>query len=177
MSMKPTILTRHEFSASELFGLAKKERRPWIRRRIKAIASVKKGVLSREAIARKLFTDSDQVRLWIRRYNTVGLTGLEDKPGKGAKRQLSQRQETALKKALAKTPRKSGIATNLWSGRAVQEYLKKRSWFSCSIAESYVLLHRLGFTLQRPGRSPVEADPKAEERFLKELRGKKSSLS
>lgn len=175
--MKPITLTRHEFSSSELFGLAKKERRPWIRRRIQAVQAVRVGILSREAIARKFGTDSDQVRLWIRRYNAEGLIGLEDKPGKGAKRRLSERQEAALKKALGKTPGKAGIQTSLWSGRAVQEYLKKRSWFSCSIAESYVLLHRLGFTLQRPGRTPVEADPKAEARFLKELRGKKSGIS
>ena len=174
MSMKPITLTRHEFSSSELWGLAKKERRPWIRRRIQAIASVKEGILSREAVARKFGTDSDQVRLWIRRCNADGLPGLEDKPGKGAKRRLSERQEKALKKALAQTPRTAGVATNLWSGRAVQAYLKKRNWFSCSIAETYALLHRLGFTLQRPGRSPIEADPKAEVRFLKELRGKKS---
>jgi transposase len=175
--MKPITLTRHEFSSSELFGLAKKERRPWIRRRIQAIAAVETGTMSREAIARKFATDSDQVRIWMRRYNAGGLAGLEDKPGKGAKRRLSKRQETALKKALEKTPGKAGIATTLWSGRAVRDYLKKRSWFSCSIAEAYVLLHRLGFTLQRPGRNPIEADPKAEARFLQELRGKKSGAS
>jgi transposase len=175
--MNTITLTRHEFSSSELSGLAKKERRPWIRRRIQAIALVEAKTLSREAIAGKLGTDSDQVRLWIQRYNVKGLKGLEDNPGKGAKRRLSDRRETALKKALAKTPRLSGVETNLWSGRAVREYLKKRSWFSCSIAESYVLLHRLGFTLQRPGRIPIEADPKAEKRFLQELKGKKSGLS
>jgi len=175
--MKPITLTRHEFSSSKLFGLARKEHRPWIRRRIQAIASIKAGGFSREVIARKFGTDSDQIRLWIKRYNAEGLKGLEDKPGKGAKRRLSQRRETILKKALTKMPRTSGITTNLWSGRAVQEYLKKRGWFSCSIAESYVLLHRLGFTLQRPRRNPMEADPKAEVRFLKELRGKKEAVS
>jgi transposase len=175
--MKSITLTRREFSSSELFGLARRERRPWIRRRIQAVALVEAEMLSREAIARKYGTDSDQVRLWIKRYNTEGLKGLADKPGKGAKRTLSSKQEASLKKVLASSPRKSGVATNLWSGRAVREYLKKRSWFSCSIAESYVLLHRLGFTLQRPGRSPIEADPKAEARFLQELRGKKSGIS
>lgn len=175
--MNTITLTRHEFSSSELFGLAKKEHRPWIRRRIQAVSEIKSGILSREAVARKYGTDSDQVRLWIKRYNAEGLKGLEDKPGKGAKRRLSERQEAALKKALGKTPRKSGVRTNLWSGRAVREYLKKRSWFSCSIPETYVLLHRLGFTLQRPGRNPVEADPKAEAVFLKELRGKKRGIS
>lgn len=170
-------LTRHEFSSSELFGLAKKERRPWIRRRIQAIASVRAEKLSRERIARKYGTDSDQVRLWIKRYNANGIAGLEDQPGKGAKRRLSKRQEAALKRALGKSPEKSGIRTSLWSGRAVQEYLRKRSWFSCSIPETYVLLHRLGFTLQRPGRVPVEANPQAETLFLQELSEKKSKIS
>ena len=154
-----------------------KERRPRIRRKIQAIAAVEAGTMSREAIARKFATDSDQVRIWMGRYNTGGLAGLEDKPGRGAKRRLSKRQEASLKKALGKTPGKAGIATSLWSGRAVQEYLKKRRWFSCGIAESYVLLHRLGFTLQRPGRNPIEADPKAEAQFLQELQGKKSGVS
>lgn len=166
-------LTRHEFNFSELLGLARKERRPWIRRRIKAIAAVGAGLMSREAIARKFHTDSDQVRLWIRRYNTAGLNGLEDKPGRGAKRVLTPRQEVWLKKALQKSPRKSGVATNLWTGKAVREYLSKRKWFSCSIAETYVILHRLGFTLQRPGRIPLEADIQGQKRFLQELQEKK----
>lgn len=168
-------LTRHEFSSSELLGLARKERRPWIRRRIKAIAAVAEGYLSREAIARKFRTDSDRIRLWLVRYNQEGLAGLKkDKPGRGAKRTLTIRQEASLKKTLQRSPKKVGIPTNLWTGRAVREYLKKRQWFSCSIPEAYVLIHRLGFTLQRPGRTPIEADPRAEQQFLKELRGKKS---
>lgn len=172
--MKTITLTRHEFSSSELLGLAKKERRPWIRRRIKAIAAIAEGSLSREAIARKLHTDSDQIRLWLTRYNGKGLPGLYDRPGRGAKRTLTPRQEAVLKRTLRNLPRQAGIKTNLWTGRAVQEYLEKRSWFSCSIPEAYVLIHRLGFSLQRPGRQAVEADPKAEQRFLKELQGKKS---
>ena len=175
--MKPITLTRHEFSSSDLLGLARKERRPWIRRRIQALSAVKAGALSREAVARKFGTDSDQVRLWIKRYNAGGLQGLADRPGKGARRRLTPKQEKSLKKSLQKSPKIAGIETNLWTGRALQEYLKKRRWFSCSIPETYVILHRLGFTLQRPGRTPLEADPKAEKRFLKELRGKKSGVS
>lgn len=171
--MTTITLTRHEFSSSELVGLAKKEHRPWIRRRIKAIAALIEGKLNREAVARKFHTDSDQVRLWIKRYNAEGLNGLQDRPGKGAKRALTQRQEASLKKALQKNPRTSGIATNLWTGRAVQEYVQQKKWFSCSISESYVLIHRLGFTLQRPERSPLEADPLRKQQFFIELRGKK----
>ena len=166
-------LTRHELSSSELLALAHKEHRPWIKRRIKAIAAIAESSMSREAIARDLRTDSDQVRLWIIRYNREGLSGLQDKTGRGAKRILTVRQEVSLKKALQRIPRKSGITTNLWTGRAVQEYLEKRKWFSCSIPESYVIIHRLGFTLQRPGRTPLEADPLKKQAFFKELQGKK----
>ena len=171
--MTTITLTRHEFSSSELQTLAHMERRPWIRRRIKAIAQIAENALTREAIAHNLHTDSDQIRLWIRRYNEEGLKGLEDKLGRGAKRTLTPRQEASLAKSLQKSPRVSGIATNLWTGRAVQEYLFKRRWFSCSIPEAYVIIHRLGFTLQRPGRTPLEADPIQKQRFFKELQGKK----
>lgn len=177
MSMTTITLTRHKFNASHLYNLAGKERRSWIRRRIKAIAMVHAGTMSREAVARKLGTDSDQIRIWITRYNAEGLRGLEDASGRGRKRAITARQETSLKKTIQRSPRKAGVAANLWTGRAVQEYLAKRQWFSCSIAEAYVIIHRLGFTLQRPGRTPTEADPEAEKRFLKELRGKKRAVS
>ena len=169
-------LTRHTFSSSRLHALAKKERRPWVRRRIKAIAHLAEHTMSREAIARHLHTDSDQVRQWLMRYNEKGLNGLQDKPGRGAKRVLTPRQEATLNKSLQKSPRASGITTNLWTGRAVQEYLLERKWFSCSIPESYVIIHRLGFTLQRPGRTPLEADPGKKRQFLKELRKKKKRI-
>ncbi len=175
--MNSVTLTRHEFSFHRLVALAENEPRQWIRRRIKAVAAVMEGKLTREAIARKFHTDSDQIRIWIKRYNSQGLKGLEDESGRGRKSSLTVRQENSLKKALAKSPRKSGIPTNLWTGRAVQEYLKDKKWFYCSLPEAYVIIHRLGFSLQRPGREPIEADPAKEKLFLKELRGKKSSLS
>lgn len=175
--MSMITLTRHEFSSSDLYSLARKEHRPWMRRRIKAIALIHESSMSREAIAQKLGTDSDRIRLWTRRYNTRGLQGLEDVSGRGRKRAMTARQESSLKKAMQRSPRKAGVANNLWTGRAVQEYLTKRQWFSCSIPEAYIIIHRLGFTLQRPGRTPTEADPKQEKRFLKELGGKKRTVS
>lgn len=175
--MNSITLTRHEFSSHKLMDLAKKEHRAWVRRRIKAVAAVKEGKLSREAIAEKLHTDSDRIRIWIKRYNSRGLKGLEDESGRGRRSSLTARQENSLKKAMAKSPRKSGISANLWTGRAVQEYLEEKKWFSCSLPEAYVIIHRLGFSLQRPGRAPVEADPKKEKLYFEELRGKKSSLS
>lgn len=175
--MNSVMLTRHEFSSHKLIELAKKEHRGWIRRRIKAIAAIIEDKLSREAIAEKFHTDSDQIRLWIKRYNDEGLDGLKDKSGRGAKRALTVKREESLKKALALSPRKAGISTNLWTGRAVKDYLEKKKWFSCSLPEAYVIIHRLGFSLQRPGRTPIEADPKKEKQFLKELSEKKSSLS
>ena len=171
--MTTITLTRHEFSSSELLALAHKEHRAWIRRRIKAIAAIAEGIMSREAIARDLHTDSDQVRLWLIRYNEAGLKGLEHKPGRGARSVLTPREEASLEKSLQKSPRASGITANLQTGGAIQEYLEKRKWFSCSIPESYVIIHRLGFTLQRPGRTPLEADPLKKQRFFKELQGKK----
>ena len=165
------MLTRRQIKASELFKLAKKERNWRLKRRIKGVAMVAAGKLSREIIARRLKTDSDQVREWIRRYNESGLAGLKDKPGRGNKPTMTARQQKALGQALERSPREAAVNSNIWTGRAAQEYLARKGWFKGSLGGVYAIIHRLGFTLQRPNRQSLEADPKAAKRFLSQLAG------
>ena len=173
----PIILKSKQITAVELFKLAAKERNRPLRRRILGIALSAEGRLSREAIAKQLKTDSDRVRAWIVRYNKDGIDGLRDLPGRGDKPTMSSRQERALSRALERSPRKAGINSNIWTGRATQEYLVKKGWFECSLAGAYAIIHRLGFTLQRPNRQSLEAEPKAAKRFLRQLAGEKKAAS
>lgn len=173
----PIILTFKQISASELFKLAAKERNRQLKRRLLGIALSVEGRLSREAVAEQLKTDSDRIRAWIRRYNQDGLDGLRDRPGRGDKPTLTPRQEQALAQALARSPRAARINSNLWTGRAVQEFLAKKGWFECSLASAYVIIHRLGFTLQRPSCQSLEADPHAAKCFLRQLAGEKKATS
>ena len=170
-------LKSKQVTASELFKLAAKERDCRLKRRIVGIALSAEGRLSRESIAQQLKTDSDRVRAWIARYNEGGIAGLRDRPGRGDKPTMTTRQEKALAKALAHSPRLAKVNSNLWTGRAVQEFLTNKGWFECSLAGAYAIIHRLGFTLQRPNRKPLEAEPKAAKRFLRQLAGEKKAAS
>ncbi len=173
----PITLKSKQITATELFALAAKERNRRLKKRILGIALTREGRLTREAVAEQLKTDSDRLRAWIVRYNKGGIDGLRDLPGRGDKPTMTARQEQALSRALEHSPRDVGINSNIWTGRATQEYLAKKGWFECSIAGAYAIIHRLGFTLQRPTRQPLEADPKAQKRFMYQLAGKKKVLS
>lgn len=173
----PITLKSKQITASELFKLANKERNSRLKRRILGIALSAEGRLSREAIAEQLKTDSDRVRAWIARYNQAGIDGLRDLPGRGDKPTMTARQEKALGQALERSPRLAKVNSNIWTGRAVQEFLAEKGWFECSLAGAYAIIHRLGFTLQRPTRQPLEADPQAAKRFLRQLAGEKKALS
>lgn len=171
----PITLKSKQISVKELWQLVERERDPRLKRRIKGIALTAEGRLTREAIAAQLKTDSDRIRAWIVRYNKQGVGGLKDVPGRGDKSTLTPRQEKSLAKALSSSPRDHDINSNLWTGRAVQEFLDKKGWFDCSLPTAYYIIHRLGFTLQRPSRQPLETDPKATKRFMRQLVGEKKA--
>lgn len=173
----PITLTFKQVKAKGLFKLAAKERNSQLKRRILGIALSTEGRLSREAIAKQLKTDSDRIRAWIVRYNAGGIDGLRDRPGRGDKPTMTARQEKALGKALERSPRAANVNSNVWTGRAVQELLAEKGWFECSLSGAYAIIHRLGFTLQRPNRQPLEASPQAAKRFLRQLAGEKKAAS
>ncbi len=141
------------------------------------VALSAEGRLSREAIAKQLKTDSDRVRAWIVRYNKDDIDGLRDRPGRGDKPTMTARQEKALSQALERSPRSAKVNSNIWTGRAVQEFLAEKGWFECSLAGAYAIIHRLGFPLQRPTRQSLEAEPQAAQRFLRQLAGEKKAVS
>ena len=169
-------LKSKQVNVKELRKLAKQERDPRLKRRLTGLALVAAGRLSREAIAKRLKTDSDCLRAWIERYNTGGIDGLKDLPGRGDKPTMTPRQEKSLGTALERSPRVVGINSNLWTGRAVQNFLAQKGWFDCSLSGAYAIIHRLGFTLQRPNRQPLAADPKAAKRFMRQLAGEKKTI-
>lgn len=166
-----------QINVDGLWNLAHKERDPRLKRRITGIALVAEGELSREAIAKRLKTDSDRIRAWIKRYNAGGIDGLRDLPGRGDKPMMTPRQEKTLVRALERSPHQVGINSNLWTGRAAQEFLAKKGWFEGSLGGVYAIIHRLGFTLQRPNRESLDADPNAAKRFMRQLAGEKKAAS
>ncbi len=104
---------------------------------------------------------------WVHRLTTHGLAGLQEGKRRGRPRGLSTSQEQKLCKNLLLSPRKFGYDQNIWDGPLLSYHLQKKYSVHLRVRQCQNILHRLGFTLQRPRRQAAEADPEEQERFKK----------
>jgi len=107
---------------------------------------------------------------WINKVNKEGLAGLKIKPGRGVKSRLSEKQKDVLRDDLAGSPKSFGFQSNLWTGKILGEHIKRKFSVVYKLPMTYVLLHELGFTLQRPTRQYLGAKPEKQTEFRRELK-------
>ncbi len=104
---------------------------------------------------------------WVHRLSTSGLAGLSEGERPGRPRRLSLSQEQKLYKDLLLSPRELGYSQNIWDGPLLSYHLEKQYRVHLRVRQCQNVLHRLGFTLQRPRRQAAEADPEKQEAFKK----------
>ncbi len=107
---------------------------------------------------------------WVKRVNKEGLSGLGDKPGRGAKSRLTKKQRSILKNDLLHSPKDFGFSSNLWTGKIFKEHIKRKFDVSYELSTMYVLFYELGFTLQRPTRKYLGFKPEKQKEFKRELK-------
>jgi len=104
---------------------------------------------------------------WIHRLTRSDLAGLSEGKHPGRPRRLSPSQEQNLYKDLLLSPREFGYSQNIWDGQLLSYHLEKQYGVHLEVRQCQNVLHRLGFTLQRPRREAAEADPEKQEAFKK----------
>lgn len=107
---------------------------------------------------------------WVKRVNAEGLSGLDEKPGRGLKSRLSEQQKDQLKKDLTYSPKEFGFNSSLWSGKILIAHIKNKYHVEYHQAMTYILFKELGFTLQRPTREYLGADPIKQQEFKENLK-------
>jgi hypothetical protein len=85
-------ITHTDMSAKDLRSAAKRTNDEQVLRRLLAIALLLYGV-DRETAVRSSGMDQQSLRDWAHRLNAEGIEGLSDRNGKGAKPQLSPKQQ------------------------------------------------------------------------------------
>ena len=83
--------------------------------RAKIVLAGARGESSR-AIAERLGIARDTARLWLRRYEAAGLTGLEDRPRSGRPREITPEVEAAIVEKTVEEDPPPEVATH-WSSR------------------------------------------------------------
>jgi transposase len=127
---------------------------------------------SETALAELLGVCRETICRWWTTYVSGGLDALpQGRPGRplDSGRLLSDEQATRIKTLIDEnTPEKLGIASPLWTRRAVRDLIRKE--FGIDLAERTVgeYLRRWNYTPKKPERHPRKQDPEEVKKWLEE---------
>lgn len=153
-------------SMRELRSAYEKERNAKAKLRLLAAIKRKEGE-SIDTIATSISKPRRTVHGWLHRFEQRGLSGAEDKKQTGRPPRLKKKQLLQLMADLLKGPQACGYPEQLWSRRLVQVHVSKK--FKLSYTEQHMrrLLHKLGFTCQKPRQRHYKAAPKRSQEHFK----------
>jgi transposase len=96
---------------------------------------------------------------WVQRFESRGLAGLAEGERPGRPSRLSDEQLVEVQAALRSSPAKCGLATQMWDGPALSEFLKRKLGAELKVRQCQRLFRQLGFRLRKPRPQVAQADP------------------
>lgn len=150
-----------------LLGLERKEKDATRSKRLRIIILAMKGWTA-PAVAMSVGLSRRDCQEWVRRFNEAGLTGLEDRPGRGRDAPLTPEQQEEFCKHIENGPTEDDEVCSL-RGADLQAVLAKEFGVVRSLATVYKLLHRLGYSCLRPRPRHRKANPDAQAAFKEQL--------
>lgn len=134
-------------------------------RRLAALPRIQRGE-SLSAIARQLGVSRQAVHHWAQRCRHRGAAGLHRIPRPGRPPKLARRRLAQLPRLLARGAEAYGFPSPVWTTRRVADLLWQR--FRVRYDRDHVcrLLHRFGWSWQKPTGRARERDEKAIQRWV-----------
>lgn len=140
--------------------------------RVRGVKMVHDGHTQAE-VAAALGVGERQVRRWLKRYRKGGWKALaKGKRGRSSEGQmkLTAAQQAKLVEAISsKSPDQLRIPGLLWTRSSVRELIERRCGVRLDLSTVGRYLRRWGFTLKRPQKRALEADPVVVEAWLEEV--------
>lgn len=136
------------------------------KRRLQGIALLRQGIPPVE-VARRLGVDRRSVRRWKAINRKHGQAGLRARPNPGRPRRLSHGQLRQLEKHLLRGAQAAGYPTPLLTCPRVVELIRQKFGIRYHVDHVGRLLHRLGFSPQKPERRAIERDEEEIQRWIK----------
>lgn len=136
-------------------------------RRAKAITEYMEGVRVVD-IVKMINVGRSTINTWLRIYETQGADGLIPRKPPGTKSRLTPEQHQELKTTLAAGPQTAGFTSGVWTGPLVRQYISEHFGVDYHIKHLSWLLHKLGFSVQRPRKKLARADPQAQAQWIDE---------
>jgi len=127
--------------------------------RIQALLLVSQG--NREIDAANIIGAGRRtVQDWIHRYRLGGIHALAKGPFQGGKSRLTEDQKKELSSIIEAGPPEAGLDTGVWTTPIIVKLVK--DLFGVSYHPDYMgrLLHKLGYSVQYPGKNSSKTDEK-----------------
>jgi transposase len=134
-------------------------------RRLSVLPRIEQGE-SLAGIARQLGVSRQAVHQWAQQYRRRGATGLRRRARPGRPPKVARRQLAQLPRLLARGAEAYGFSTGVWTTQRVADLLWKR--FRVRYDRDHVcrLLHRFGWSWQKPAGRARERDEGAIQRWV-----------
>jgi transposase len=123
--------------------------------------------LAQAVVMRRLGVSRQRVNDWHKAWAAGGLDRLRSKGQAGRKPKISNEQWARIEVKLMAGPAACGFDSGAWTLPRVARVIKDLTGVRYDQSGVWRLLHRLGWTLQRPARQAAERDEAAIARWVK----------
>jgi transposase len=166
--VKPLTIADREIMILALHDEIRRNKNARYDHKLHAILLVAQGMTCPEVS--KIMGDSVRtIENWVKKFETVGLSALEEKHRPGRPSRLTEPQMNQVRQALLKSPREFGIEANLWDGKTLSWYLLNDYDIVLEVRQCQRLFRQLGFTYRKPRPLIAGTDEDVKEDFKKTI--------
>jgi transposase len=167
VAMRARVLKLHHETAKKLVRLKKEadeEGAYRVSRRIHAV------LLNHEehtsgSIASLLRVPRSRVSEWLRNYEAFGYEGLLEGHRSGRSSYLAEKERQVLEDILDSGPVAYGYTSGVWTSPMIARVIKDEYNVTYHPGHVRRLLHEFGYSVQRPRRKLVRADPAQQDKW------------
>jgi len=158
------LTTRKAQELSALKREAEKDGAHRVARRIHAVLLNNQQHTSSD-IAQLLEAPRSKVSLWLAQYQAQGWEALLEGHRSGRPKQLSSAQWAQLDDIIDSGPVAYGFSSGVWTSPMIARVIAEEFAVRYHAGHVRKVLHRMGFSVQRPRRKLAKADPVAQDRW------------
>lgn len=167
--MKPIFALSHGCSRRKLLDLrqaAQTDKAPRAALRLQAIL-LSVGGRTPPQIAQLLQVHRTRVHAWVRDWNEYGPEAVKEGHRSGRPRELSSAQREQLHDLVESGPVAYGLNTGVWTSPLLADVIEEEFGVVYHPGHVRKLLHQLGCSVQRPTTRLVQADPQAQNKWIR----------
>ena len=125
--------------------------------------------LSLHEIARRVGCNASSVLRWREAWRAKGADGLKAKPASGRPPRLTESQRSRLVRLLTQGAMAHGYRTELWTTQRIADLIERRLRITYHHNHVGKLLHRLGWSHQKPELRALERNEAAIEDWKRQV--------